>query len=178
MTNTNNQYQELLRKAEAFDLSGFLEKYSKDTQTPIEDARAICSEMNKWLVVCALERDNQYSIFGAVDNMWHKFITHTQLYMKYCNEIAGFYIHHEPAPVDVSVNHAEKGIESYSGGFPDSVINGYDRLLSRMDEVFGSTESTQRAWPSVNGNTVIARHEQYCSNGGGGCGCCFTSDNC
>jgi hypothetical protein len=52
---------------------------------------AIC-----FLVICAENPDESFSPSPIVDIGWHTFILYTREYAKFCNEVAGRFIHHAP----------------------------------------------------------------------------------
>lgn len=49
-----------------------------------------------FLVICANNPDGAFSPSPLVDIGWHAFILYTREYEKFCNGVAGRFIHHEP----------------------------------------------------------------------------------
>jgi hypothetical protein len=59
-------------------------------------AERILDQAEGFLRLCALDPDGHYSPSPAVDIGWHVFILHTRDYARFCQEIAGGFIHHVP----------------------------------------------------------------------------------
>lgn len=61
-----------------------------------EEALTRFQETKKFLVICAINRNDSYSPSYAVDSMWHHFMLHSKDYFSFC-ELIGGYIHHQPS---------------------------------------------------------------------------------
>lgn len=73
-----------------------INRFCTDNGVSVEDARARFQETLKFLMLCATNRDHDYSPSAVVDTMWHQFILYTKDYFKFC-ELLGGYIHHQPS---------------------------------------------------------------------------------
>jgi hypothetical protein len=88
--------QAVIERAMAFDLSEVTRRYVRDFNLPADVAALRERELRRYLVLCALHRGAAYGMRGPVDELWHTFIFFTQSYHRFCTEIAGRYIHHQP----------------------------------------------------------------------------------
>lgn len=164
------EYMTKLKEAQSIDLADLLAKYQHDHHLTDNQRDELLTALHQWLVICAMEPDNDYAIFGEVDDLWHEFIVDTRRYMKYCDRIAGRYLHHIPPMIDVGL-HFEKGRPpQFERTFDKKAVNRYARLLDRIDEVYGPGNSTIEAWPKISDDIIIFYHTNL--GGGGGCGCC------
>ena len=58
-------------------------------------ARAVGVEGKRFLVLCAMNAQ-PYAVGGEVDSFWHTFVLFTVRYAKFCQAVAGHFIHHIP----------------------------------------------------------------------------------
>ncbi len=99
--------QDALRRtavAERFDLSLVLARYRRQygfSQAVAEDHRR---ELVRFLALCATARQygRSYGMMGAVDELWHMFVIFTRDYARFCEEVAGRFLHHIPEPDGVA----------------------------------------------------------------------------
>ncbi|MBM2715781.1 hypothetical protein JQK88_32235 [Mesorhizobium caraganae] len=99
--------QDALRRtavAERFDLSVVLARYRRQygfSQAVAEDHRR---ELVRFLALCATARQHghSYGMMGAVDELWHMFVIFTRDYARFCEEVAGRFLHHIPEPHGVA----------------------------------------------------------------------------
>jgi hypothetical protein len=148
-------------KALAFNLSKITERYISSYEIPREVAKLHEVECKKYLVLCALFPDESLGMKGPVDNYWHTFLLFTKEYAEFCNQIAGFFIHHVP-----TVNK-----QSIKGG------NGLATTMERYRLIFGE-EPDPRAWPNylqAVSDTVDCKDD--CSTGPGA-GDCTPAPSC
>ena len=87
-------------------------------------------ECKRYLLLCAMFPTEGLGMQGPVDEYWHTFLMFTKEYKSFCEEIAGFFIHHVPT-VDKSKN---------------SGSNNFQRTMQKYIAVFGETPD-ERAWP-------------------------------
>jgi len=99
--------QDALRRtavAERFDLSLVLARYRREygfSQAVAKDHRR---ELVRFLALCATARQygRSYGMMGAIDGLWHMFIIFTREYARFCEEVAGRFLHHIPEPDGVA----------------------------------------------------------------------------
>lgn len=72
-------------------------------------------------------------LFGPVDEAFHAFILNTRIYMHFCKEHVGFFIHHTPVDEEEAAELFEEGSLDYTVNF--------------LEETFGDALSPAlRAW--------------------------------
>lgn len=52
--------------------------------------------LRQYYAVALLDPKNQHAVSAAIDPYWHAHILHTRQYVKFCDQVFGQYIHHEP----------------------------------------------------------------------------------
>lgn len=123
--------------------SSVMYDYQEARNLSTEDAARACTELSKFLEICA-RSDQPLSPSVAVDDVWHEFILHTQDYAEYCENTFNKMIHHHPvrtAPVD-------------------EIAESYQRTISLLLLHFGEIDN--RLWPvETNGSGAVCH--------GGGC---------
>ncbi|QTN29552.1 hypothetical protein HZ993_06965 [Rhodoferax sp. AJA081-3] len=90
------QARRLFDKISMFDFAKVTARYAKDGNVPLESAAETLLELKRWFTLCALHPEKTYATGGQVDAMWHTFILFTKDYARFCQEIAGTFIHHSP----------------------------------------------------------------------------------
>ncbi|WP_410589150.1 glycine-rich domain-containing protein [Amycolatopsis sp. lyj-23] len=87
-------------------------------------AERIVDQALAFLCACATERGPGLAPSPLVDLGWHAFILHTEEYTRFCDRVAGRYIHHVPEPerdVSIADRHADltRAISAIAAaGFP------------------------------------------------------------
>lgn len=69
----------------------------RDYNLPADEASQAVSGMEEFLQQCADNPTAKLSPSAMVDKAWHAFILHTREYARFCQEVAGRFIHHIPA---------------------------------------------------------------------------------
>src|SRR5436305_2875035 len=118
---TSPEREQTIARAMAFPMDAIVARYGEEQQLPSEVAREHERELKRFLALCALDPEASYGMNGPVDELWHTFITFTVDYARFCDEVAGHFIHHVPR-VDVDADE------------PD---DGYERMLVAYEETFG-----------------------------------------
>src|SRR5919202_166339 len=95
-TITTRTTNELQKQAFAFNLADVTERYIKSFGVSREIAELHELECKKYLLLCALYPKAKLGMKGPVDNYWHTFLLFTKYYCRFCQQIAGFFIHHVP----------------------------------------------------------------------------------
>lgn len=86
----------LFDRISTFDFGKVVQKYATEHKVSSDTANEILLELKRWLTLCILHPENAYATGGAVDEMWHTFILFTKDYARFCQDIAGVFIHHSP----------------------------------------------------------------------------------
>ena len=86
----------LFDKISMFDFAKVTARYAKDGNVSLESAEETLLELKRWFTLCALHPEKTYATGGQVDAMWHTFILFTKYYARFCQDIAGAFIHHSP----------------------------------------------------------------------------------
>lgn len=136
---------ELKRIADDFNFADVIRDYRLQYSKSEEEAHAVLKELKKWLILCSLNRENNYTMIGEVDDLWHVFILHTISYTEFCELLAGEYIHHVPDLRQREKVRAQKEAktETLTGEnkltslvLDEEVILGYQNLLDDMARHF------------------------------------------
>ena len=135
---------ETIAAAMAFPMDHVVRRYAKDHGLPLEVAKEHEVELKKYLALCALHPGGGYGMSRVIDELWHTFIWFTGDYHRFCNKVAGRYLHHQPATEEDLVNG--KNLEDYS------------RTLSDYRSYFG--EPSVHLWPVP---TVAKTDESSCN---------------
>lgn len=131
-------------------------RYSREFELNRAEAEARFREMLRFLQCCADERGAAFAPSKVVDEAWHTFLLHTSDYWRYCREVLGGFIHHQPSDA------------------PES--GAYERTLSALARRFGQPD--ERYWPTARAGNCNTESECYgnCSNTGGCTGRCSSDD--
>ncbi|HOB01096.1 MAG TPA: hypothetical protein PLJ16_06775 [Casimicrobium huifangae] len=85
----------LLKIADSIDISTVVSRYAREQKVTLPRARAVGVEGKRFLVLCAMNAQ-PYAVGGEVDSFWHTFVLFTVRYAKFCQAVAGHFIHHIP----------------------------------------------------------------------------------
>ena len=97
-----------------------IEKLVKErfVDTP-EDARALFTEVKRYLVLCHLDRSKTWKMHSlCVDEAWHQFVLYTAEYNAFCAKYFGRYRHHSPSNAPNTGDH-EQAAEATLAEFGD-----------------------------------------------------------
>jgi hypothetical protein len=125
---------ETIGRAMAFPMDPIVARYMEEQGLPAEVAREHERELKRYLALCALDSDGAYGMNGPVDELWHTFITFTRDYARFCDDVAGHFIHHVPTAAD-------------SKDDPEGAAS-YRRTLDAYAETFGE-EAPPEVWPRL-----------------------------
>jgi hypothetical protein len=126
--------EETIARAMAFPMDPIVARYTEEQRLPAEVVREHERELKRYLVLCALDAEGAYGMNGPVDELWHTFITFTRDYARFCDEVAGRFIHHVPTPPD-------------AGDDADGAAS-YQRTLDAYAVTFGE-EAPPEVWPRL-----------------------------
>lgn len=91
---------ETIDRASGFDLGSVIKRYARDHNVRDELAYRYGVELKRFLAMCAIAPAAHYGMSGPVDDLWHTFIIFTREYERFCQEVAGRYIHHQPLSME------------------------------------------------------------------------------
>jgi hypothetical protein len=126
------EQEKTIAKAMAFPMDAIVARYMEEQRLPAEVAREHERELKRYLALCALDADAAYGMNGPVDELWHTFITFTLDYARFCDDVAGRFIHHVPTPPEAKAD-------------PEGAAS-YRRTLDAYAETFGE-EAPPEVWP-------------------------------
>lgn len=87
--------KELYKHVEEYSLSSITEKYCNDCKIDSEKGKKIETEIKKFLFLSRVYQSG-YTIPKALDEYWHTFLLHTEIYKDFCESVLGKFIHHKP----------------------------------------------------------------------------------
>jgi hypothetical protein len=88
---------EHIEKAMSFEPpSLFINRFCLENNVTKAEAHLVFQETKKFIILCAIEREHDYSPSNIIDVMWHQFILHSKDYFRFC-ELIGGYVHHQPS---------------------------------------------------------------------------------
>jgi len=124
--------QSVIMRAMSWDLTPVVERYSRESGLPMSVCREHEIELKRYLILCALRRRPVFGMRGPVDDLWHTFIIFTNEYHRFCDGIAGQYIHHVP---------------DLPGQSSIATILGYDATWTEYRATFGE-DPPSHIWPN------------------------------
>ncbi|ETX08755.1 glycine-rich domain-containing protein [Candidatus Entotheonella palauensis] len=132
--------KEVVERAMSFPMDKVIYRYQQEKQLSTVQAQQHERELKRFLALVALN-DKGYGMNGPIDALWHTFILFTKQYQRFCQEVAGRFIHHEP-------NVA--GFEEREARDVDGAVrpgsDSYEAFLKDYQEMFDEVPSA-RIWP-------------------------------
>lgn len=151
--------KQVIKRAMAFPLDDVIQRYAKEQNLPLQVAREHERELKRFLALGAISPE-LYGMRGPIDNLWHTFVIFTREYAKFCQTVAGKFIHHYPSlsrPEDPQ--HGRKQALE--------LRKGYRRFLNDYQATFNEP-APKHLWPRL-----TSERAEYV----GGCACTDT-DGC
>ncbi len=87
----------IIAAAMAFPLDEIVAGYRRQANVSEEDALDRERELRRYLAIAAMYPASRVPIAGPVDELWRVFLDKRE-YADFCRQVAGRFIHHEPAP--------------------------------------------------------------------------------
>lgn len=108
-----------LEKILKFKNEDIIHRFMNEFSISELESEEIFTETKKWLYACTVGKGKQNTprliiddSLLIIDEMWHNFILHTNLYFDFCIEHFGYYVHHQPTSKkekqDFKTNFQEK----------------------------------------------------------------------
>lgn len=86
-----------IEKVMDYPIPQVIARYRKDYKISEEDAKNHERELKRFFILAAKYPEENFEMFSAdVDNLWHTFLLFTKEYQKFCDEMFGTFIHHNP----------------------------------------------------------------------------------
>lgn len=90
---------EKMQLAAACDLSQVRARFCKFYDVSADDAQTAERELIRYFVLSEAFPESDHGMYGGmVDEYWHVFLVFTLLYVDFCRDVIGTYIHHVPNP--------------------------------------------------------------------------------
>jgi hypothetical protein len=151
-----------IERALTFPMGAVIQRYAEEHDLPIDIAAEHAFELKRYLALCAAHPNEGFGMRGPIDEVWHTFILFTQDYAEFCNQVAGRFLHHEPA------KKAPSGSENNHQEGP-SIRDGYLKFLEEYERTFGDVPP-RHLWPRPMKFEAVGTEFDGC-----GCGTCFCS---
>lgn len=168
LTRKTQSVAQAMGRAQTVDLSAVTARYARDYEATPEQAALMQQECTRYLVLCAIY-PGELGMNGPVDDYWHTLIVHTVDYARFCELVAGRFIHHVPNPVTSSKKSADCSCHEEPMGcdkctakakaceatecqedvlVPEAIVeeSGYARTIRLYGQHFGPPPS---CWPSL-----------------------------
>lgn len=120
----------VIHRAMEFNMEDVVARYMKDEGLTKEIALEHEREIKRFLALCALNPKACYGMKGPIDEIWHTFIIFTRDYARFCELVAGRFIHHIPETGKGENKSSEK----------------YLNFLTDYEQVFGHP-APEQYWP-------------------------------
>jgi hypothetical protein len=112
------------RALDSYDLSFVHEKLLSDGRFAAKDLVKIEHEFKRFMKLVLSEPGPLAMIDRRVDELWHHFILFTPQYQQFCEQVMGFFVHHQPRTSMTPV--PERAIKN----FVDAYKSRYGKLDS------------------------------------------------
>jgi hypothetical protein len=140
----NTRRQTVISRAMRFPMQIVVERYARDYETTLEFAQRLERELKRYLALAALHPRRRYGMAGPVDGLWHTFIQFTRLYARFCDRVAGQFLHHTPGDIEDD-SELEQFEQDYGNLFrdyealfgerpPDSIWPSLEMLCQRSED--------------------------------------------
>jgi len=148
-------------KAEAFDMSDILARYKKEQGFDDAIVADHHRELIRFMSLCAtgINAGKFYGMMGAIDELWHTFVIFTREYSRFCDQVAGQFMHHVPEVED---------------GVSDGTLEHYLAFLDDYEAVYGEA-APAAYWPRPKLDAIGA--EAACK-GCSACAGCGSGGSC
>ena len=125
-----------IEKVTNFHLSSVLERYARDQDLDLEQAKEHERELKRYFALVIDNPGTTYGMCGPIDELWHTFLMFTLLYQQFRETTAGRFIHHFP--------------NDHSGDRTgtDERQNNYARFVLDYVSTFGE-EPPRHLWPAA-----------------------------
>src|SRR4051812_18568614 len=92
--------QDVIDLAMGFAMEEVVRRYARDYQASLDDAKRLERELKRYLTLCALVFDKGSAWAGPFAGLWPTSPLSTRLYTRFCDQVAGRFLHHEPGDIE------------------------------------------------------------------------------
>lgn len=85
-----------IAKVMNYPMPHIVARYCKDYNVSLEDAQEHEVELKRFFILAGKYDDGIDMFSLEVDNLWHTFLLFTKEYQRFCNDMFGKFIHHDP----------------------------------------------------------------------------------
>lgn len=121
-------HKEKIELIDDFDFSKTAKKVAVDTgindKSYLDDG---VENLKRYYVVALLDPLNKHAVSETVDPFWHAHILHTRDYIKFCEDIFGQYVQHEPLDLDDTAE-TEEVADLY-----EYTVDIYEKIFKSVD---------------------------------------------
>ena len=133
----------VVNRAMRFDLRQVRMRYAMDYHATPEDAKILERELKRYLILRALNPTACYPMTGPTDGFWHTFLLFTRKYARFCQQVAGRFLHHTP-------------VDSHSARKDRKLHKDYERFYRKYSLLFEERPPSS-VWPSVESAARVIR---------------------
>jgi hypothetical protein len=119
--------EELIHRVLSYPMDQVIARYAEDWEFTLDEAREHERELKRFLALRVLNPERGYGMCGKIDEVWHTLILFTETYHRFCEYVAGEYIHHRPFLAD----------DGGSGSAYASWHHRYLQFLADYEATFG-----------------------------------------
>jgi len=151
---------EKIRAVYAYDMCFVHEKIQNDKILSIDELPKIEEEFKKFFTLVLQEESALAMIDKRVDELWHSFILFTPQYKEFCDNIMGFFVHHQPRTsfTPVPINSIANFVSCYKKHFGELDPFWLETLDEDIKEVVVSgniPETLTTKWSGWTGKHVF-----------------------
>jgi hypothetical protein len=160
-------FSRIFAKALEFDLRSVIARYMREKKTSRERAEVIAYEMLRYLTLCHVKPDSDWTVTGEVDEMWHTFILFTQKYRAFCDSVFGEFVDHIPSEDEVENERVVCQSQSLEVSIrANTLYRKYTQTINDYKNIVG-VEPDPTIWPSP--SVFLRGQEPKPCDGAGGC---------
>lgn len=123
-----------------YDMSFVREKVLSEGELTRAELPVLEHEFKRFMKLVLREKGPLAMIDRRVDEFWHSFILFTPQYRKFCYEIIGFFVDHQPrtsqTPVPIgAIDNFVKAYKKHFGDIPELWVENLNPNLKKMVEI-------------------------------------------
>ena len=123
-----------------------IDRVQKNNKWSKDKAEMVLNEYGRFMTLIKLYPEHSFVPCNDVDEVWHTHLIYTKLYKNFCEDVFGFFLHHNPLITE------EDGVR---------MVSGYVKTLEIYREHFGNNPDCE-IWKADHSDDM-------CEGGTGGC---------
>jgi hypothetical protein len=158
------------QRIDSYDLFFVKEHMEAEGLLRGEDFAKIEHEFKRFLKLILSESGPLAVIDPRVDQLWHSFILFTSQYEKFCNDVVGFFVHHQPrtSRTPVAESAVLNFVDAYKRRFGELDLFWTERIKAQFREQISLRivpNSAEFRWSGWTGspNHIDRQHEDLSS---------------